>query len=520
MSDYPQPCGRVPPERLAPTSVQGSACKRQESIQRLSNLRPRPPAMRRLTTALNLEESPLVQEHVQTAQERAVRPLSARERAAELIVGGGMLAAAVALLIVAPPGGGVPVSQALLLTLAFAVASRVEFDVMGSYTIAAQVVLVPMLFVLPPSVVPLLAAGGLVLAKLPEVVRGVRPPGRAAMALGDAWFAVGPAVVLVAAGSPDASDAAAWVLVGALLAQFAVDFVAGAIRDWVSGILDLSRQLHESAWIYSVDSLLAPLGLLAALVAEQEEWAVALTLPMLVLLQLFAFERRWRIGYILELSRAYRGTATLLGDVVEADHAYTGDHSREVVDLALAVADELALSPVQRRRVEFGALLHDVGKIAVPKTIVDKPGPLDDDEWAIMRRHTVEGETMLRKVGGVLGDAGEVVRASHEHWDGDGYPDGLSGESIPVEARIVSCCDAFSAMTTDRSYRRARSHAAALAELRRCAGTQFDPEVVGALVSVVGASPPDAVPTPGRERRFARGSARELDDSDVGSVPL
>jgi putative nucleotidyltransferase with HDIG domain len=171
----------------------------------------------------------------------------------------------------------------------------------------------------------------------------------------------------------------------------------------------------------------------------------------------------------------------LLGDVVEADHAYTGDHSREVVDLSLAVADELHLSPVERRRVEFGALLHDVGKLAVPKEIIDKAGPLDADEWQVIRRHTIEGEAMLAKVGGVLGEAGAVVRASHEHWDGGGYPDALRGDAIPIEARIVSCCDAYSAMTTNRAYRPARSHAAALAELRRCAGAQFDPTVVAAL---------------------------------------
>ena len=477
--------------------------------------------MRPLTTSLNLEESPLVQEQVRTAQERAGRPLSLRERLAEAVVGGGMLAAALALVVVAPPDGGVPVAEAVLLTLAFAIASRVEFDVMGSYTIAAQVVLVPMLFVLPPSVVPLLAAAGLTVAKLPEVVTGTRPPSRAVMALGDAWFVVGPAAVLVAAGAPDASDAAWWVLVGALAAQFTVDFAAGAIRDGISGILDLRRQIHESAWIYSVDAMLSPLGFLAALVAERYEWAVALVIPMLVLLQLFAYERRWRIAYILELSNAYRGTAALLGDVVEADHAYTGDHSREVVELALAVAEELSLSPHERRRVEFGALLHDVGKIAVPKAIIDKPGPLDDAEWAVMRRHTIEGEAMLRKVGGVLGDAGEVVRASHEHWDGAGYPDGLAADDIPIEARIVSCCDAFSAMTTDRSYRRARSHAAALAELRRCAGTQFDPEVVRGVEAVVYERP--VMPAaPARERRFVpeSASAREHDDRNVGRVPL
>jgi HD-GYP domain-containing protein (c-di-GMP phosphodiesterase class II) len=121
----------------------------------------------------------------------------------------------------------------------------------------------------------------------------------------------------------------------------------------------------------------------------------------------------------------------------------------------------------------------------VPDEIINKPGPLDDDEWAVMKLHTVEGQHMLDRVGGVLGEVGRVVRSSHEHFDGSGYPDGLAGEHIPIEARIVCCCDAFSAMTTTRSYRRAMSMAAALDELRRNSGTQFDPKVVQALLDVI-----------------------------------
>ena len=175
----------------------------------------------------------------------------------------------------------------------------------------------------------------------------------------------------------------------------------------------------------------------------------------------------------------------LLGDVVEADDAYTGSHSRGVVELSLAVAEQLGLDSRQRRNVEFAALLHDVGKIAVPKEIINKPGGLDEEEWKIMRRHTIEGERMLQRVGGVLAEVGKIVRASHEDYDGSGYPDGLVGEEIPIEARIVTCCDAFSAMTTTRSYRKAMPLEKAIAELRACAGTQFDPDVARVLVSLV-----------------------------------
>ena len=174
----------------------------------------------------------------------------------------------------------------------------------------------------------------------------------------------------------------------------------------------------------------------------------------------------------------------LLGDVVEADDAYTGSHSRGVVELSLAVSDHLGLNHRQRRNIEFAALLHDVGKIAVPKEIINKAGPLDPEEWEVMYRHTVKGEEMLNRVGGVLSEVGRIVRSSHEHYDGSGYPDGLRGEEIPIEARIVACCDAFSAMITTRSYRKAMPLEAALTEVRACAGTQFDPQVAESLAVV------------------------------------
>ena len=157
-----------------------------------------------------------------------------------------------------------------------------------------------------------------------------------------------------------------------------------------------------------------------------------------------------------------------------------------MVNLSLAVADRLGLDSGQRRNIEFAALLHDVGKIAVQKEIINKPGPLDDAEWEIMRLHTIEGEAMLKRVGGVLADVGRIVRSLHEHYDGSGYPDGLVGEEIPIEARIVTCCDAFSAMTTTRSYRKAMPFEVALIEPRACAGSQFDPRVAEALAEIAG----------------------------------
>jgi HD-GYP domain-containing protein (c-di-GMP phosphodiesterase class II) len=141
----------------------------------------------------------------------------------------------------------------------------------------------------------------------------------------------------------------------------------------------------------------------------------------------------------------------------------------------------------RRRNLEFGARLHDVGKIAIPKEIINKPGKLDAAEWELIKTHTVKGQAMLQRVGGFMLDVGLIVRSHHERWDGRGYPDGLIGAQTPLEARIVACCDAWNAMQTDRSYRAALPHAAAVAQMVENAGTQFDPDVVSALLAIVGA---------------------------------
>jgi HD-GYP domain-containing protein (c-di-GMP phosphodiesterase class II) len=243
-----------------------------------------------------------------------------------------------------------------------------------------------------------------------------------------------------------------------------------------------------------VDLLLTPLGLLAAFAAATEEFAFVLVLPLVALLRVFAVERRHRIENAVELGRAYRGTTLLLADVLQVDHEYTAMHSRGVVSLAIRVAGALGLDERRLRNVEFAGLLHDVGKIAIPNEVLNKPGPLDDDEWTVVRTHTLEGQRMLERVGGLLADIGRIVRSCHERWDGGGYPDGIAGEAIPLEARIVFCCDAFDAMTSDRPYRPAMSPGDAISELEANAGTQFDPVVVAALVGIVRQGPPAPVP--------------------------
>ena len=218
--------------------------------------------------------------------------------------------------------------------------------------------------------------------------------------------------------------------------------------------------------------------------ARGDRYAVALGLPLVWLLAEFARQRTQSVDQALELSQAYLGTALLLGDVVEADDSYTGLHSRDVVALVLAVCDRLGLSDDDRHKARLTALLHDVGKVEIPKQIIRKPGPLTPAERALIETHTEVGQRMLEQVGGLLRDVGLLVRSCHEHWDGGGYPDRTAGAAIPLVSRIVCACDAFSAMTTDRCYRAALSHDAAISELRRCAGTQFDPRVVAALIAV------------------------------------
>jgi two-component system, cell cycle response regulator len=160
-------------------------------------------------------------------------------------------------------------------------------------------------------------------------------------------------------------------------------------------------------------------------------------------------------------------------------------HALAVAALARRVAGALALDEVARDQVVCAAELHDVGKVAIPGAILHKPGALDPGEAAALRRHVEIGEAMLRDAP-ALRPAAALVRASHERWDGAGYPDGLAGEAIPLGARIVAVCDAYSAMRQTRPYGGVLNDAQARAELRRCAGTQFDPAVVETFCALAG----------------------------------
>jgi two-component system cell cycle response regulator len=177
-------------------------------------------------------------------------------------------------------------------------------------------------------------------------------------------------------------------------------------------------------------------------------------------------------------------TRDLLVRVLAEREPELHNHVLDVGALAREVAAQLGIPEQEHPEIVHGAELHDVGKIAIPESILHKPGPLDDDEWVYMKRHTLIGERFLLSVP-ALRAVGKLVRSSHERWDGAGYPDGLAGDDIPLGARIISVCDAYDAMVTDRPYRRGTDSESALAELRRCAGSQFDPAVVEAFCAVM-----------------------------------
>jgi HD-GYP domain-containing protein (c-di-GMP phosphodiesterase class II) len=180
--------------------------------------------------------------------------------------------------------------------------------------------------------------------------------------------------------------------------------------------------------------------------------------------------------------RARRLTA--LTDRLETRGGYASDHPTAVSRLAVAMGARLGLRKGELVDVELGALLHDVGKLEVPETILGKTSPLDELEWRAMRRHVESGERLLHRVVDLPAVLG-IVRWHHERWDGRGYPDGKSGDDIPLAARIVAVADAFQAMIEPRPYRDRRSKRAALAEIRRHAGSQFDPACVEALQDVI-----------------------------------
>jgi putative nucleotidyltransferase with HDIG domain len=425
----------------------------------------------------NLTEQELLADTLRQADEGMGR----REQVIEIIFGLAFAAAAAGLWWLDPPGGFAFLPAAVC-WLVMVLATRVQFDTPFGFTVATQLAFVPLLFAMPATAVPVAVTLALMAPRLPELVRGGHQI-RLVKELGNSWFVIGPVAVFALAHVPPTAAGPALLII-ALMAQFVVDFAASTIRNWVERAASFSAQLRET-WVYGIDAALSVIGIVIAEDLHRTPIVALAPVPLLAVLALFAHERHQRIRSLIELNDAYRGTALVLGDFVEADDNYTGQHSKGVVHLALDVGAELQLGPEQMRNLEFGALLHDVGKIAIPKAIINKPGKLDRAEWDIIETHTLEGQRVLDRIGGFMRNVGRIVRSHHERWDGRGYPDGLSGQAIPLESRIIACCDAWHAMRTDRSYRKALSHEVARAELLANAGHQFDARIVTLLLTVI-----------------------------------
>ncbi len=441
---------------------------------------------------MSIEPSVEEQELLQETFIRSASPLTGRERLWGVSAGALLIPAVAALWSIDRPGP-FALAPAIACVLVLALAANVRFDTPLGYAPTTQLAFVPLLFVVPPALIPIAVLSAFLLALLPGLLRAQARPDRFVLQASNSWFSVGPAAVLAIA-HVTAWRAGPAILVATLAAQIVVDFGVSAIGFAVTRGASLLTQLRES-WVYAVDAALTPPALLAAETIHHTPLAALALVPLLGLLAIFAGERHKRLKSMIELSSAYRGTALVLGDVIEADDGYTGEHCKSVVSLALDLAEQLALSPERRRNLEFAALLHDVGKIAIPKEIINKPGKLDPHEWTIIKTHTLEGQKMLDRVGGFMRQVGIIVRSHHERWDGAGYPDGLAGEQIPLEARIISCCDTWNAMRTDRPYRKALSYEIASAELRSASGTQLDPDL-SKLVRIVASEVPVDEPEP------------------------
>jgi HD-GYP domain-containing protein (c-di-GMP phosphodiesterase class II) len=205
--------------------------------------------------------------------------------------------------------------------------------------------------------------------------------------------------------------------------------------------------------------------------------------------QLRAYAEDVRNSYARELRRtqdlkdSYLATVKTLAAAVEAKDEYTGGHIQRVHGLGLLLAEVVVPEEADDTQLSYGFLLHDIGKLAVPDAVLNKPGKLDDDEWQLLKQHPEQGAKILSAIP-FLDRALDIVRHHHERWDGDGYPGGLRGEEIPLWARIFAIVDTVDAVTSDRPYRAGRRLGAAIHELRREAGTQFDPVCVEAFLQI------------------------------------
>jgi len=311
-----------------------------------------------------------------------VRVLDRRQAVAELLVGGAFVAAAAAMAFLMASARPLQLGVAMVFVLAYALATRVQFDVGAGYSPPTQLILVPMLFALPAPAVPVIVAAGLMLGDLPDLVAGRRNGVRVVKVLGDSWHAVGPALVLGLAGATDPTWRDWPLYVAALAAQVGCDLVAATLREWLGRGIAPRVQLGVLAWAYAVDVLLAPVGLLAAFASVHQTYAFLLLLPLAGLLVIFARERHARLDNAVELGHAYRETAELNARLLETERRAT--RARE----------ELIASASHEMQTPLAVLLGLVESVQV-----DPELPLEQRKqvYSVMRRQTILLRHLVRQ---------------------------------------------------------------------------------------------------------------------------
>jgi HD-GYP domain-containing protein (c-di-GMP phosphodiesterase class II) len=423
---------------------------------------------------------------VAEARERRPQPMPARERAVAAGMAVAYLAAAAVVgALVASHDRPLHLATTVGLVLLTSLTMRAQFEIGAGVASPVSLAVVPMLFLVPLHLVPLLVPLAQVISRIPDFVTRKAHVDRWLYAFADWWPILGPVLLLgLFAPGPPSGDHVP-IYLAALGAQMLLGLANVVVGDVLIYGVPSMQAMRIAGWAYGIGMILTPVAYVTAVVAIKDPLALATIVPLLWLLTVFSRERKERYAAALELSQTYRGTVMVLSDVVEADDNYTAYHCRSVVELATAVGQDLKMKPDELQELEIAALLHDVGKIAIPKEILNKPARLTDAEFELMKTHTLEGQALLDRIGGRLSRVGTIVRSCHERWDGRGYPDGLIGEEIPLAARIVFCCDAYSAMTTNRPYRTAMPRHEAIAELRSNAGSQFEPRIVESLIKVL-----------------------------------
>src|SRR3954454_18365428 len=255
--------------------------------------------------------------------------LTRAEIRAESVVAGGLLAAILVLFLVDPHAHGADPWLFGLSVALLALSHAARIDLPFAWTAPVQLALVPVLFLLPAWLVPVSMMSAVVIARIPDVVQGRTAPARLLLSPGNAWFTVGAAAVLLAAGSPTPQEAGLPLLALMLCGQVVTDFASSTLFHLFTRRAPLRAQIRESIAIYAIDAALAPVGLLASMAVDESPWYLALMIPMFGVLAVFAGERRTRLRQLTELNGAYRGTAIVLAEVVDADDAYTGMHTRD-----------------------------------------------------------------------------------------------------------------------------------------------------------------------------------------------